>query len=69
MLTLFLPLSRLQHWAFGIDGRPGRIYDFPERPQRRYAQLNDAWGRIVPVDVLAREVGIKPAAPGHGESF
>jgi hypothetical protein len=30
---LFLPLFRLQQWAFGIAYAPGRIYDFPERQQ------------------------------------
>jgi hypothetical protein len=36
-----------------------RVYDFPERRQRRYARLNDTWGRIVPVELLAREVGVR----------
>jgi hypothetical protein len=66
----FVPLFRLQQWAFGVGDQTGRIYDFPERRQRRYVQRNDSWGRIVPVDVLAREVGIKrtelrqPGLPG-----
>ncbi len=59
--ALFLPLFRLQQWAFGTGDQGGRIYDFPERRQRRYVQRNDSWGRIVPVEVLAREVGIKRA--------
>jgi hypothetical protein len=45
-----------------IGDRPGRLYDFPERTQRRYAQRNDTWGRIVPVDVLAAEAGMKQEA-------
>jgi hypothetical protein len=65
--VLFLPLFRLQQWAFGVGDRPGRVYDFPERCQRRYAQRNDTWGRIVPVDVLAREVGMKRAALAQGD--
>ena len=57
----FLPLFRLQQWAFGIGGQAGRIYDFLDRRRRRYVQRNDSWGRIVPVEVLAQEVGIKRA--------
>jgi hypothetical protein len=60
--VLFLPLFRLQQWAFGTGDQGGRIYDFPERRQRRYVQRNASWGRIVPVEVLTREVGIKRAA-------
>ncbi len=48
--ALFLPLFRLQQWAFGTGDQGGRIYDFPERRQRRYVQRNDSWGRIVPVE-------------------
>jgi hypothetical protein len=64
--VLFLPLFRLQQWAFGVGGAAGRIYDFPERCQRRYVQRNDSWGRIVPVEVMAQEVG-KRAALRQGE--
>lgn len=59
--VMFLPLFRLQQWAFGAGGRKARIYDFPERQQRAYAQLNDSWGRVVPLDVIAAEVGAKRA--------
>ena len=65
--VLFLPLFRLQQWAFGTGDVPGRIYEFPERCQRRYAQPNDSWGRIVPVDVLAAEVGVRRHALAQGE--
>jgi hypothetical protein len=67
--VLFLPLFRLQQWAFGVGDRAGRIFAFPERTQRRYAQRNDTWGRIVPVDVLAAEVGMKREALRQGELF
>ena len=63
----FLPLFRLQQWAFGTGENQGRIYDFREVHQRRFVQSNDSWGRIVPMDVLAREVGVKRAALGQGE--
>ena len=57
----FLPFFRLQQWAFGIGEVPAGIYDFPERCQRRYSQPNDSWGRIVPMEVISREVGMKRA--------
>jgi hypothetical protein len=64
--VLFLPLFRLQQWAFGVGDCSARVFDFPERMQRRYAQRNDSWGRIVPVEVLAREVEVKRAALALG---
>lgn len=54
---------RLKQWAFGRSGAAGRIYDFPEKGQGRYQQLNDTHGRIVPLDVLHREVGWKLVYP------
>jgi hypothetical protein len=65
--VLFLALFRLQQWTFGVGDLPGRVFDFPEQKQRRYVQGNDTWGRIVPVDVLAREVGMKRAALAQGD--
>jgi hypothetical protein len=65
--ALFLPLFRLQQWAFGVDDRAARVFDFPERRQRRYVQRNDTWGRIVPIEVLAREIGMKRAALAQGD--
>jgi hypothetical protein len=38
---------------------PGRIYDFPERQQGHYVQRNDSWGRIVPIETLARTGGTR----------
>ena len=35
--------------------------------QRRFVQANNSWGRIVPTDVLAREVGVKRAALGQAD--
>lgn len=65
-----ISFQRLAKWAFGdsaayrqgerVKGRsPGRIYDFPERRQGKRDQLNDTWGRIVPVAVLKKEVGFQ----------
>jgi hypothetical protein len=52
------PTFRLKRWAFG-SGEDGGVYGWPERRQRRYDQPNDTWGRVVPVDVLEREVGAR----------
>ena len=51
-----VPLLRLKRWAFG-SGTEGGIYAWPEKRQGRYGQLNDTWGRCVPVDHLAEAVG------------
>ena len=48
---------KLRKWAFGANGNAGRIYAFPEKPQNKRAQLNDTWGRCVPVSVIENEVG------------
>lgn len=65
-----LGFQKLAKWAFGnsdayrrgekVNKRsPGRIYDFPERRQRKRDQLNDTWGRVVPIEVLKKEVGLR----------
>lgn len=54
-----VPFEKLRKWAF----HEGRIYDFPEKPQHKYQQLNDTWGRCVPIAVL--EVELPLAAPLH----
>lgn len=58
-----IPLAKLQRWAF----HSGRIYTFPERKQSKYDQLNDTWGRCVPIDVVTREIGLRP--PFHPEAM
>jgi hypothetical protein len=49
-------LFKLKQWAFGGGDGVGRIYSFPEKKQGRYSQLNDTWGRIVPIATIEREV-------------
>ena len=71
-VTLLAPVSPIAWlpvaiFVFGIGDAPGRIYDFPERQQRRYVQRNDSWGRVVPIETLAREVGMKRAGLRQGE--
>ncbi len=53
-----VPVFRLKRWAFG-SGEQGGVYQWPERRQGRYPQQNDTWGRLVPVEVIEREVGAR----------
>lgn len=50
---------KLKKWAF----EQGNIYKFPERPQSRHAQLNDTWGRCVPIRVIEGGIGLKKFKP------
>ncbi len=56
-------LFSLKRWAFGCGSTPGQLYQFPEVRQSKYSQLNDTWGRIVPIEVIEREVGLKLLFP------
>jgi hypothetical protein len=53
-----VPLLRLKRWAFG-SGPQGGVYAWPEKPQGRYGQPNDSWGRCVPVGHLEGAVGAR----------
>lgn len=64
-----IDIFQLKHWAFS----KGRIYKFSEVPQRKYEQKNDTWGRLVPVEVLERELTANRAfmhirLPKHSEA-
>lgn len=47
----------LLDWCFGVNDKPGQIYKYPERPQSKYSQKNDTWGRCVPLVILQKELG------------
>ena len=58
----------LKRWAFDAPrssfddrGYPlvGRIYDYRITRQSRYAQMNDTWGHIVPIEHLRSEIGAR----------
>lgn len=52
----------LWDWSFckrSERGLCGRVYDYPEKPQGKYEQLNETWGRCVPIEVIGREVGFR----------
>lgn len=58
--TLYaMSLPKLQGWAF----RQGEIYKYPEKPQVKYTQRNDTWGRCVPIGVIERQVKFKTFHP------
>lgn len=50
-----IDFNKLKAWAF-IDGN---IYKYPEKSQSKYTQLNDTWGRCVPISVIEESVGFK----------
>jgi len=52
-----IPFQKLKRWAF----HSGRIYDFEERRQSKYEQMNDTWGRCVPISVIIEELGLNEA--------
>ncbi len=58
----FANMFRLKQWAFtGLNkaGTAGRIYNWEEKPAKRDGQLNDTWGRCVPIEVIHKEVGLR----------
>lgn len=50
-----IPFQKLRKWAF----HQCRIYAYPERQQGKRAQLNDTWGRCVPIRDLAVELNLE----------
>jgi hypothetical protein len=50
-----IPFSKLRTWAF----IGGNIYEWEEKPQREYDQLNDTWGRPVPISLIKEKVGFR----------
>ena len=48
-----ISLPALKVWAFDF----GRLEKFAEKVQSKRLQENDAWGRVVPINILERELG------------
>jgi hypothetical protein len=81
--AFIIGLPKLQQWAFirMTERRrfDGHIYRFPLAAQGKYEQPNDTWGRLVPIGVVRREVGLiewdlktwapVPDAPSLGPLF
>lgn len=53
-----IALPKLQAWAFGVTEETERIAMYPLKPQKKYQQLNDTWGRCVPVSAIREHVGL-----------
>jgi hypothetical protein len=54
-----IPFENLRDWAFrqpSVSAHRGRLFDFPEKCQVKREQLNDTWGRCVPIDTIENEV-------------
>lgn len=67
-LLYVIDFQKLRAWAFLADSQrgtrnPGRLYDFQSKKQCRREQMNDTWGRCVPIDVIRAEVGYKLLRP------
>jgi hypothetical protein len=64
-LDLFIiPMQPLRVWAFAAPSKlvqcgTGRLFDYPEKRQGKYTQLNDTWGRCVPIHDLLSEILIR----------
>lgn len=54
-----IDFDSLKRWGRGPSkkGRRCRLIDFPLREQDKRKQMNDTWGRCVPIDVIREEVG------------
>jgi len=48
------PLPALQDWCFGVGSAQGAIYQWPEKVQTRYNQLNFSFGRCAPIEAITR---------------
>lgn len=61
---------KLKRWFFAVAHQNHPNMDrFEERPQKKRFQLNDTWGRCVPIKVVEREVGFTKLFPRQIELF
>jgi hypothetical protein len=57
-----MDFSKLKMWAFltlGQNGNAGCLWDYPEKKQNKRTQLNDTWGRCVPISILKQNLDIR----------
>jgi len=47
-------LPALQDWCFGVGSGNGAIYQYPEKHQNKYNQLNYSFGRVTPIEAITR---------------
>jgi hypothetical protein len=66
-------LQKFKAWAFGgcwgaAEYPAGNIYRFREVKQQCWEQPNDTWGRLVPIETIRAEVGLRHLrGPEFGE--
>jgi hypothetical protein len=53
-----IDLFKLKRWAFGCNEHQGKIWEYDEKLQGKSRQMNDTWGRCVPICVIRKEVGL-----------
>lgn len=51
-----LPMFVLKQWCFGKGDMPGNIYKWEEKRQGKHEQLNDTWGRCIPISRLQNDL-------------
>lgn len=62
-LLYSIDFRKLKKWCF-VDSN---IYKYPEKPQGKYSQKNDTWGRCVPIRDIEDSIGYKRYfLNGHG---
>jgi hypothetical protein len=54
-----IPFDKLKKWFFGDNGRTGSESSYFEVRQRKHDQLNDTWGRIVPIEHVRHRVPMR----------
>lgn len=59
--TLYvIRLQELRDWAFTVDVEGRQTLDeYPLKRQNKYDQLNDTWGRCVPIHHLVELIGVR----------
>ena len=53
-----ISFERLRNWLFSNDNNHPNIDKYPELKQAKYDQLNDTWGRCIPIKDLMDNVGV-----------
>lgn len=52
-----ISFSKLKDWFDANMASSRMLRDFQEKPQTKYAQMNDTWGICTPIPIIEREVG------------
>ncbi len=50
---------KLRQWFYwGENGRHPAAHNYPQVKQRKYSQLNDTWGYLVPIDAIPKATAV-----------